>query len=91
MELLPLPNFYHIPMALIGLIMVVITLLVFLKRRRLDPLDFNDPYALTKALRQKKQTPEIRALLEELENYKYTPNPPKLPKLLKKRIKKVLQ
>jgi hypothetical protein len=91
MELLPLPNFYHLPMAL-TLLLLALTLLVLIKKRKKHPsINYDDPYALTKALRKKRATQEIRALLKELENYKYTPNPPKLPKALKKRIKKVLQ
>jgi len=90
MELLPLPNFYHIPMAL-ALLFIALLLVWIKKRKKRPPVNYDDPYALTKVLRKKRATQEIQALLKELENYKYTPNPPKLPKALKKRIKKVLQ
>ncbi len=92
MDLLPLPQFYHLPLlAFVVFLLLAIFLLYKTFRKKPKSVDFNDPYAITKALRQCKPTPQIKELLQELEKYKYRPTPPKLPKSLKRRVRKVLQ
>ncbi len=71
--------------------MLLLLIVLWRKRRKKAPIDFHDPYDLTKALRQKGSSAQIEELLKELEKYKYRPDAPPLPQKLIRRVKKVLQ
>ena len=91
MDLLPLPPFHHELLFLILALPFVFLFLWLFRRRKRVNINLDDPYAITKALQKLKPSRERNTLLEELKAYKYRPNPPMLPKSLKKRVKKVLQ
>ena len=89
MELLPLPEFNHTLMGIIllGLVLILLALLYrFRPKRRQIPKDI---YELSKGLREFEHIDEVRKLLQELQSYKYTPNPPPLPKKLLKRAQQI--
>ena len=89
MELLPLPAFHHTLMGIVVLSFVSI-LLAFLYRFRPKKRKIpKDIYMLSKALREFEDIDEVRKLLQELEPYKYVPNPPPMPKKLLIRAKKI--
>ncbi len=94
MELIALPHFHHALMAAIAAIVVAVFLgavLLWRKKRKKNAHIPHDIYALSKALYPYRDDPAVAKLLQELENYKYRPNPPKVPAKLQKALREALQ
>ena len=93
MELLPLPNFYHTILLILFLIIIAV-LFYFLrpKRAKKERIKLNtkeDIYEFSIKLQKLGSDKEIEEILKELENYKYSKNPPKIPKELKRKAIKI--
>ncbi len=96
MELLPLPPFHHILMAMISVSLLLgIILLVagFLRKRRGRVKKIpSDIYEISIELqRLAPNNPQVQELLKELSNYKYNPTAPEIPKELMKKAKQLFK
>ena len=92
MELLPLPPFHHILMATI-LVSLLLALTLFVaglykRKKRISKKIPSDIYEISMELQRiAPNNPQVQRILQELSQYKYNPNAPKVPKELIKRAK----